>query len=126
MKHFHILSTDTGDLFLFAFGFGPSHDSSHGLAIGARKRALFLASLAELAHEPLSERDIERRAYHLRVHAEIDEPRDRARGRVGVERRENEVAGECGVDGDLRRLAVADLSHHHDVWVLPQVASKAF
>ena len=42
---------------------------------------------------------------------------DRRRRVVGVQRREDEVAGERGLDGDLRRLAVADLADHDDVGV---------
>ena len=40
-----------------------------------------------------------------------------ARRVVGVQRREHEVAGERRLDGDLRRLAVADLADHDDVGV---------
>ena len=46
------------------------------------------------------------------------EPRDRARRVVGVERREDEVAGERGLDRDLGRLEVADLADQDHVGVL--------
>ena len=44
---------------------------------------------------------------------------------VGVERREHQVAGERGLDRDLRGLEVADLADHDDVRVLAQEARSA-
>ena len=48
------------------------------------------------------------------------QPRDRGRGAVGVERGKHQVAGQRGLDRDLRRLQVADLADHDDVRVLAQ------
>ena len=48
-----------------------------------------------------------------------------ARRVVGVQRREHEVAGQRGLDGDLRRLAVADLADHDDVGVGAQHRAQA-
>ena len=43
---------------------------------------------------------------------------------VGVQRREHEVAGERRLDGDLRRLEVADFADEDDVGVLAQEAAQ--
>ena len=50
----------------------------------------------------------------------VDHTGGGARRVVRVQGREHEVPGEGRADGDLRRLLVADLSHHHLVRVLPQ------
>ena len=72
---------------------------------------------AELAREPLREHGRDGRAGDERLDAHLVQARDRARGVVRVHRREDEVAGERGLDRDPRRLAVADLADHHDVGV---------
>ena len=46
--------------------------------------------------------------------------RQRTDRRVGVQRRQHEVAGERCLHGDLRRLEVADFADHHDVGILAQ------
>ena len=43
---------------------------------------------------------------------------------VGVQRREHQVAGERGLDGDLGGLEVADLADHDDVGVLAQEGAQ--
>jgi hypothetical protein len=50
----------------------------------------------------------------------VDEPRDRPRRVVRVERGEDEVSGQAGLDRDLRRLEVTDLPHQDHVRVLAQ------
>ena len=60
---------------------------------------------ADAAHEPLGEHALEHRAYEIGLAAHVLEPRHRAGGIIGVQGREDEVAGERGLDGDLRRLA---------------------
>ena len=72
---------------------------------------------AELAREPLSEHAGDGRADEERLDAHLVQPRERARRVVRVQRGEHEVTGEGGLDRDLRRLAVANLSHHHDVGI---------
>ena len=44
---------------------------------------------------------------------------------VGVQRGEDQVAGERGPDGDLRGLQVAGLTDQDDVGVLPQEGAQA-
>ena len=41
-----------------------------------------------------------------------------------MERRQHEVAGECGLDGDLRRLVVTNLTEQHNVGVGTQDGSQ--
>ena len=52
--------------------------------------------------------------------AHVHQTVDAARRVVGVQRREHEVARERRLDGDRRRLAVADFADEDDVGVLPQ------
>ena len=52
--------------------------------------------------------------------AEVLESGDRARGIVRVERREDEVSRERGLDGHLRGLGVSDFTQHDDVGVLTE------
>src|SRR5438105_7153412 len=64
------------------------------------------ALLSEHAHPPLRQDADERRADEVRPAAHGDEPRDGARGVVGVDGAEDEVSGERSLDGDLRRFPV--------------------
>ena len=70
-----------------------------------------------------------RRCAQIRLHRARDEERldahvhqaaDRARRVVGVQRRQHEVARQRRLDGDLRRLEVADFADQDDVRVLAQ------
>ena len=63
---------------------------------------------------------IERGADEERFDAHLGQPRHRAGRIVGVQRREHEVTGERGLDGDLRGLVVADLTDEYDVRVRTQ------
>ena len=78
-------------------------------------RPLLLAVGAQPASEPLREHAVHRRGDEERLDAHLDETRDGAGGVVGVQRREHEVAGERGLDGDLRGLLVANLADEDDV-----------
>src|ERR1043165_7073535 len=60
-----------------------------------------------------------------RLDAHVNQPGKGAGGVIGVERAEDEVAGQGGADGDLRRLQVADFADHDDVWVLAQNMAQA-
>src|SRR6266545_5831840 len=65
---------------------------------------------AELADEPLSENGRDRGAREEGLDPHLVQTSERARSVVRMERRENEVAGEGGLDGDLGGLHVADLA----------------
>ena len=85
--------------------------------LGLGRLVRLAAVRAELPREALREHGRDRRAGEERLDAHLAEARDR-RGRVvRVQRREDEVARESGLDRDLRRLGVADLADHDDVGV---------
>ena len=60
-----------------------------------------------------------------RLDAHVEQPRDGAGGVVGVQRAEDQVAGQRGLDGDLGRLQVADFADQDDVGVVPQDGPQA-
>ena len=93
--------------------------------IGEFGLVALLAAVAQSACEALGDDAVERRSDEERLDVHLGETGDRARRVVGVQRREHEVAGERGLDGDLRRLVVTDLAEQHDVRVGPQDASAA-
>ena len=76
-----------------------------------------LAVLAERARQALGDDAVDRARDEERLDPHLDQAGDRRRRVVGVQRREDEVAGERRLDRDLRRLAVADLADHDDVGV---------
>src|SRR5713101_2516361 len=82
------------------------------------------ALLAEDAHQALRQHADQRRPHQVGLDAHVDEAGDGARGVVGVDGAEDEVAGQRGLDGDLRRLAVADLADHDHVRVLAKEAAQ--
>ena len=82
-----------------------------------------LAVRADLAREALGEDEVDRGGDQERLDAHVEQAGDGRRGVVGVQRGEHQVAGERGLDRDLRGLEVADLADHDDVGVLPQEAS---
>src|SRR5215218_7171880 len=84
--------------------------------LGGERHAL-LALLAEQPREPLGDDAVDGRADEEGLDPHLDQAGDRARGVVRVERGEDEVAGERGLDRDLGGLAVADLADHDDVGV---------
>ena len=60
------------------------------------------ATLANFSHETLSDDGADGGRNEERLHADIDETSDGTGRVVRVERGENEMAGERGVDGDVR------------------------
>src|SRR5262249_10928347 len=89
------------------------------------RRVFGLALLADLADESLRDDRLERRREHVRLDAEVHHARHDRRRVVGVERREDEVPREGGLDRDLRRLEVADLADQDRVGVLAQDRAEA-
>ena len=79
-----------------------------------------LALRAQLAREALRgdqdhrRRDVERRDAH------VQQPRQRRRRVVGVQRRQHQVARLRRLDRDVGGLEVADFADHDDVRVLAQ------
>ncbi len=75
---------------------------------------------AELAHQPLGD-DAPQHCGELEaVHAEVAHADDRGGSVVGVQSREDQVAGEARLDRDVGGFDVADLTDQQNVGVLPQ------
>ena len=87
-------------------------------------RAL-LAVRAELAGQALGDDAVDGRGGEEGLDSHLREPGDRARGVVGVKRREHHVPGQRGLDRDPRGLGVADLADHDDVGVGAQDRAQA-
>jgi hypothetical protein len=88
----------------------------HGFAV-FRARG---AGRAQPAHQPLRQHAQQRGTQQEGFDAHVGEPGDGADRIVGVQRGQHQVAGERGLDRDLRGLVVADLADHDHVRVLPQ------
>src|SRR2546428_15193 len=103
------------------FGYASSVVAALG-RLGSRLRVLAtrrLAALrAHLAHQALGEHPEQRGGEQVVLHPHLEETRHGARRVIGVQGREDEVAGERRLDRDLGRLGVADLAHHDDIGVL--------
>jgi hypothetical protein len=78
------------------------------------------AFLADFTDEALGHEAARGRRHQKRLHADVHETRDRAGRVVRVERGENQMAGERGVDGDGRRFEIANFPDHHDVRCLAE------
>jgi hypothetical protein len=65
------------------------------------------------------------RRHEERLDAHVNQPRERARRVVRVQRAEHQVTRQRRADGDLRGLLVADFTDHHHVRVLPQDVAQA-
>ena len=103
-------------------GTGSSSGRPKRTAVSSsRSRLVLLGALAaQLAGQPLGEDGVQRRADQERLDVHLGEPDDGARRVVGVQRRQHQVTGERGLDGDLRGLVVADLAEEDDVGVRAQ------
>ena len=94
-------------------------------ACGGRRVVRLLAVLAEHAHEALGEHGFERGGDEIRLDAHVHQPRHRAGRVVGVQRGENQVAGQRRLHGDLRRFLVADFADENHVRVVAQDRAQA-
>ena len=77
------------------------------------------------AHEALREHADQARRQQERLDTHVAQARDGADGRVRVQRRHHEVAGQRRLHGDLRGLEVADFADHHHVRVLAQDGAQS-
>ena len=80
----------------------------------------FLAGGADAAHQALRAGQDERRGDEEGRDAHVVQARDGPGGVIAVHRAQHLMAGERGLDGDFRRLGVADFADHHDVRVLAE------
>src|SRR3989344_3376327 len=79
----------------------------------------------ELAHQPLADDRDKGRGDQIRVDAHINEARDSAGRGIGVNRREDEVAGQGRLGRKLSGLFITNLSHHDDVRVLAKYGAQS-
>ena len=79
----------------------------------------------EPADEPLGEHRPDRRGDQERLDLHVAKPGDRADGVVGMDGGQDEVPGQGGLDGDVGRLAVANLADHDDIRILAKDRPKA-
>ncbi|CAB4879527.1 unannotated protein [freshwater metagenome] len=84
---------------------------------GGRDDRRRLALGAECACQTLRNDAADGARHQERLDSHLDQPRDGTRRVIGMQRREDHVSGKCGLDRDLRRLAVADLTDHDDVGI---------
>ncbi|OIQ70742.1 hypothetical protein GALL_476410 [mine drainage metagenome] len=75
---------------------------------------------AQLAYQSLGQHAQQRRTQQKRLNAHVGQARDGAGGIVGVQGGEHQVAGQRGLNRNLRGLKVTDFTDHDDVRVLPQ------
>src|SRR6266849_1716920 len=85
-----------------------------------RDGGIGLAAMAELAHQALRHDAAEGRGDEVVLDLHVEQAGDRARSAVRVERRENEMAGECRLNGNLRGFEIAHLADHDDVRIVPK------
>ena len=78
------------------------------------------ARLADLPHQTLRNDKVQNRHRKEGRNIQVKEARHGGRRVVRVERRQDQVAGQRRLHGDLGGLGVADLADHDDVRILPQ------
>src|SRR5262249_19074062 len=78
------------------------------------------AVFADPAAQSLGEDEQERGRQQEWLDAHVEQPRDRRRTVVRVQRREDQMARQGGADRDLRRFEVTRLAYENDVRVLSQ------
>ena len=81
--------------------------------------------LANDAHQPLRQDAIQRGNEIVRLDAHVDETADDVGHVVGVDGGEHQVAGERGLNGDLRGFLVANFADHDLVRVVAQNRAQA-
>ena len=88
------------------------------LQVGRRRRVSDPARGANAPDQALGQHGLQDRRDQVRLGAHVLQSGDGARCVVGVQRGEDQVAGERGLDGDFHRLQVANLTHQDHVGVL--------
>src|SRR5690606_8608822 len=105
----------------------PLHDlrgDAHLLELRLAGLVGLRAVLAEGANEALRERSHQRGGHEEGLDAHVHQTGDGARRVVGVHGGEHEVTGERRLDGDLRRLEIADLADEDHVRVLAEEGAQ--
>ena len=83
-----------------------------------------LAVVADDAHQPLRQDAVQRRNEIVRLDAHVQEAAEHVEHVIGVDGGEDQVAGQRGVDGDLRGLLVADFANHDLVGIVAENGSQ--
>ena len=89
-------------------------------ACGGGRMVRLLAVRAEHAHQALRQHRFERGGHQVGLDAHIHQAGQRAGRVVGVQRREDQVAGQRGLHGDLRGFLVANFADQNHVRVVAQ------
>ena len=82
------------------------------------------ASGAHPAHQTLGHDPDQGSRDHEGLHTHLVQPRDRARGIVGMKRAEHQMARESGFDGSLRGFQIAGFPHQQHIRVLSHEGSQ--
>src|ERR1035437_3240098 len=84
-----------------------------------------LAVLANLAHQALGQDAVQRGHKIIGLHAHVEKAAQHVQDVIGVHGGEHQVAGEGGVDGDLRGFLIADFADHDLVGIVAQYGAQA-
>ena len=74
-----------------------------------------LALRTKRPNQPLRHHRLNRRCHQERLHAHVDQTRNRARGIVCMKRAENKVARQRGLNRDFRHFQIADFADQNDI-----------
>ena len=86
--------------------------------IRCRKR--FFAICANPTNQPLSENTVQRRGDQIGFNADVYQPRDTPRRIIRMQRGQNQMSGQSGLNRDACGFLVADFTNHDDVGVLSE------
>ena len=81
---------------------------------------------AHAPHQPLRHHTQHRRVDDEGRQTKITQSRNGADGIIGMHRGQHHVPGQRGLEGDRRRLCIADFADQHDIGILPQKAYELF
>ena len=83
------------------------------------------ATLAYIPHQPLGHDRFDGGGDQKWLDAHVNQPGERARRVIGVERAEHQVPGQRSANRNFGRFQVADFPHHDHIRVLPENMAKA-
>ena len=75
---------------------------------------------AQCAYEPLGEHTLQGRSEQIAFDPHVDEPCDGRSRAVGMKRRQHQMSGQRGLNGDPSGLEIANFADHDDIGVLPE------
>ena len=84
-----------------------------------------LGADAQRPQQPLVDHRNQTAPHEERLDLHLNEPRHGRRGRVGVKGGQQQLAGERSLDGELRRIAVADLADDDHLGILSHQRTQA-